>query len=62
MNNIGDKNPPVLTRYNGAGELITRFNADGTYNRGFNDRPGYDDRSGADIRGRIIYFQFRHSF
>ena len=62
VNNLTDKNPPVLTRYNSAGELITRFNDDGTYNRGFNDRPGYDDRSGADIRGRILYVQFRHAF
>lgn len=62
VNNIGDKNPPVLTRFNSSGDLITRFNTDGTYNRGFNDRPGYDDRSGVDIRGRIIYVQFRHAF
>lgn len=62
VNNIADKNPPVLTRFDGNGMLIERFRADGTYNRGFNDRPGYDDRSGADIRGRILYVQFRHAF
>lgn len=62
VNNIADKNPPVLTRFDGDGNLITRFNDDGTYNRGFNDRPGYDDRSGVDIRGRIVYVQFRHLF
>ena len=62
VNNIGDKNPPILTRANADGTLVTRFRDDGTYNRAFNDRPGYDDRSGADIRGRIVYVRFKHAF
>jgi len=55
------RSPPVLTRLDGDGNLITRFDAYATYNRGFNDRPGYDDRSAANIRGRFIYVQFRHA-
>jgi iron complex outermembrane receptor protein len=51
-NNLFDEEPPALST--GA----TRFNPDGTYNRGWIDRPGYDDRAGHDIRGRIVYFRF----
>jgi iron complex outermembrane receptor protein len=67
INNIADEDPPALTRCetvvnNQCTELVTRFRSNGTYNRGWIDRPGYDDRSGADIRGRIVYFRFKHAF
>ena len=62
VNNLTDEDPPALTRRNADGSLTTRFNADGTYNRGWIDRPGYDDRAGHDLRGRILYFNFKQSF
>ena len=62
INNITDEDPPALTRNNSDGSVITRFNSDGTYNRGWIDRPGYDDRAGHDLRGRIVYFNFRQTF
>ena len=62
INNILDEDPPILTRRNADGSIVTRFNSDGTYNRGWNDRPGYDDRSGVDLRGRIMYVRFKQLF
>lgn len=62
VNNIGDKNPPALRRFDGSGNFIERFADDGTYNRGWIDRPGYDDRAGHDLRGRIVYLRFKHAF
>jgi iron complex outermembrane receptor protein len=69
INNIADEDPPALTRCQTQDatslqctETVTRFRSDGTYNRGWIDRPGYDDRSGVDIRGRIIYARFKHAF
>jgi iron complex outermembrane recepter protein len=62
VNNILDEDPPALTRNNADGTVVTRFNTDGTYNTGWIDRPGYDDRAGHDIRGRIVYFNFKQSF
>jgi iron complex outermembrane receptor protein len=61
-NNLTDKDPPALARANADGTPVTRFRPDGRYNRGWIDRPGYDDRAGHDIRGRIVYFRFKHSF
>jgi iron complex outermembrane receptor protein len=61
-NNLTDEDPPALSRANADGTPVTRFRPDGRYNRGWIDRPGYDDRAGHDIRGRIVYFRFRHSF
>ena len=65
VNNVLDEDPPALRRREDAedgGALIERFRDDGTYNRGWIDRPGYDDRAGHDIRGRIVYFRFKHAF
>ena len=69
VNNLTDEEPPALTRRNPAddtlnppGAITTRFNSDGTYNRGWIDRPGYDDRAGHDLRGRIVYFNFKQTF
>ena len=62
VNNIADEDPPALNRANDDGSPVTRFNSDGTYNRGWIDRPGYDDRAGHDLRGRIVYFRFMQSF
>ena len=61
-NNLLDEDPPALARANADGSPVTRFNTDGTYNRGWIDRPGYDDRAGHDLRGRIVYFRFKQSF
>ena len=61
-NNIGDNNPPALRRISGDGTLTERFRADGTYNRAWVDRPGYDSRAGHDLRGRIVYFNFKQTF
>ncbi len=62
VNNIFDEDPPALTRNNSDGTVVTRINDDGTYNTGWIDRPGYDDRAGHDLRGRIVYFNFKQSF
>ncbi|MDX1480965.1 MAG: TonB-dependent receptor [Woeseiaceae bacterium] len=62
VNNIADKNPPALRRFDGDGNFIERFADDGTYERGWIDRPGYDDRAGHDLRGRIVYLRFKHAF
>jgi iron complex outermembrane receptor protein len=61
MNNLTDEEPPALTRRDGSGNILPYQNAgsgvfDGT------DRPGYDDRAGHDIRGRIAYVRFVQSF
>ena len=61
-NNILDEDPPATYRANSAGVRQGRFLANGRYNRGWVDRPGYDDRAGHDIRGRIVYFRFKHAF
>lgn len=57
VNNITDEDPPGLLAIG-----QERFNPDGTYNRGLYQRPGYDDRAGHDLRGRIAYFRFKHAF
>ena len=57
MNNIFDNDPPPLNRGLPRIDPVT-----GIYNRGWIDRPGYDDRAGHDLRGRIIYFNFKHAF
>ena len=62
VRNAFDEDPPALYRRNADGDVLTRINADGSYNRGWLDRPGYDDRSGADIQGRILYVRFKHAF
>jgi iron complex outermembrane receptor protein len=63
MNNALDEDPPALTRYDSSGNLIQRIDPDsGIYNVGWIDRPGYDDRAGHDLRGRIIFVNFKHAF
>jgi iron complex outermembrane receptor protein len=62
VNNLLDEDPPALYRGDDNGVRNDRFNADGTYNRGWTDRPGYDDRAGHDLRGQIVYARFKHAF
>ena len=62
VNNLLDEDPPMLTRNDANGNPLTRFREDGTYNRAWTDRPGYDDRAGHSLRGRIVYFRFKQSF
>jgi iron complex outermembrane receptor protein len=61
-NNLLDEEPPGLHDNNADGTPQTRFNSDGTYNRNMFDRPGYDDKAGHDLRGRIVYVRFKHAF
>ncbi len=66
VNNLTDEEPPALTRctddgFGNCGAILPFQNAgsgvfDGT------DRPGYDDRAGHDIRGRIVYVRFVQAF
>lgn len=74
-NNVLDEDPPALYRCEdgfidaanqSCGQRGGRFiqsgpNA-GRYNRGWTDRPGYDDRAGHDLRGVIAYLRFKHVF
>lgn len=53
--NIFDRDPPSLIRYDANGNRIS-----GTINDV--DRPSYDAYSGADIRGRVLYVRFKQSF
>ncbi len=62
VNNLGDKDPPGLVRADADGNPIPRFDEDGLFVRGLFDRPGYDDRAGHDLRGRIVYARFKHAF
>ncbi len=62
MNNITDEEPPGLLTNNSDGTPQQRFNPNGSYNRGLFQRPGYDDRAGHDLRGRIVYLRFKHAF
>jgi len=57
VNNMFDNDPPPLNRGVPRIDPVT-----GRYNRGWIDRPGYDDRAGHDLRGRILYFRFKHAF
>ena len=61
-NNLTDQDPPALYRADASGARQGRFTGAGLYNRGWVDRPGYDDRAGHDLRGRIVYFRFKHAF
>ena len=62
VNNLTDEDPPILVRNNSDGTPRQRIGDDGVYDRSWNDRPGYDDRAGVDVRGRIVYVQFKHLF
>lgn len=61
-NNLLDEDPPALYRADANGVRQGRFLDNGRYNRGWVDRPGYDDRAGHDLRGRIVYMRFKHAF
>ena len=63
MNNLTDEDPPALYRDDtGDGVPDGRFLENGRYNRGWVDRPGYDDRAGHDLRGVTGYIRFKHLF
>ena len=63
VNNILDEDPPTLYRnVPGTNERQGRFLPSGLYNRGWSDRPGYDDRAGHDLRGQVVYLRFKHAF
>ena len=70
-NNLLDEDPPALYRCeDGFSDPVAqscsqrggRFTSSGLYNRGWVDRPGYDDRAGHDLRGVIAYVRFKHLF
>ena len=63
-NNLMDEDPPALYRNTNSTDGIRqgRFLPNGNYNRGWVDRPGYDDRAGHDLRGRVVYVRFKHAF
>jgi len=61
-NNLLDEDPPALYRNDANGERQGRFLPSGLYNRGWTDRPGYDDRAGHDLRGVTVYARFKHVF
>ena len=64
VNNVFDEDPPRLTRLDASGnELPTsRPSSGGVIYDGLSDRPGYDDRAGHDLRGRLIYMRFTQDF
>ncbi len=61
-NNLTDRDPPALATNFSDGTPQQRFRPDGVYNRDLFQRPGYDDRAGHDLRGRILYARFKHTF
>lgn len=62
INNLTDEDPPGLISNFADGTPQERFLPNGNYNRGLFNRPGYDDRAGHDLRGRIVYARFKHEF
>lgn len=64
VNNVTDEDPPRLTRLDSSGVEVPAANpsAGGLIFNGASDRPGYDDRSGHDLRGRTAYLKFSQSF
>jgi len=64
VNNLFDEDPPRLTRLdaNGNERPASRPSAGGVIFDGASDRPGYDDRAGHDLRGRIVYVRFTQDF
>ena len=61
-NNLLDEDPPALYTGDANGVRNGRFNSSGLYNRSWVNRPGYDDRAGHDLRGRVVYLRFKHTF
>ncbi|NKB34338.1 MAG: TonB-dependent receptor [Pseudomonadales bacterium] len=64
LNNAFDEDPPRLTRLDANGNELPPFraNSGGVIYDGASDRPGYDDRAGHDLRGRIFYVKFTQDF
>ncbi len=64
INNVFDEDPPRLTRLdsNGVELPASRPSSGGLIYDGLSDRPGYDDRAGHNLQGRIIYVQFTQDF
>lgn len=64
VNNVFDEDPPRLTRLDANGNERPAFrpSSGGVIYDGLSDRPGYDDRAGHDLRGRLIYVRFSHDF
>ena len=64
INNLTDEEPPRLTRLDEDGVELPalRPNSGGFISDGLSDRPGYDDRAGHDVRGRIVYVKVKHTF
>lgn len=63
-NNVFDEDPPRLTRLDSTGNELpaSRANSGGLIFDGLSDRPGYDDRAGHDLRGRVLYLKFTQDF
>jgi iron complex outermembrane receptor protein len=59
--NVFDEDPPALRVNDANGNLLPIQNPVSGIFDGV-DRPGYDDRAGHDIRGRILYFRFKQDF
>ncbi len=64
INNVFDEDPPRLTRLDANGNERPAFrpSSGGVIYDGLSDRPGYDDRAGHDLRGRIVYVRFTQDF
>lgn len=56
LDNAFDADPPALVRNDPNGTPLP------TTNLQWNDRPGYDAYSGADLRGRVFWARFMHRF
>ncbi len=64
LNNVFDEEPPRLTRLDASGNQLpaSRPSSGGLIFDGLSDRPGYDDRAGHDLRGRVVYLRFSQDF
>ena len=64
VNNVTDEDPPRLTRLDSNGNELppSRPSSGGMIFDGLSDRPGYDDRAGHDLRGRLVYVRFTQDF
>ena len=58
VNNVFDEDPPALRKADANGNILTP----NTTPIGWVDRPGYDDRSGVSLLGRVIYLRIQQSF
>ena len=64
VNNVFDEDPPALARNDANGNPLpaSRPSSGGFIYDGLSDRPGYDDRAGHDLRGRLVYLKFTQDF